>query len=254
MRRWHSMIAMAGCLAGLAQMAAAQELELKNDGLIDGATAAIQLGFVNGEIGAATFIVDPSLYPLKILRVQFFWKSFFGGAPLSVQDAILIYEGPRSDLRLIFESDPPQLTDGFLNEFDLAPENLVIESPPPSNAFTVGLRFSDAPAGDPTKPSLVSDIDGCQPGLNPLFAIPGGWTDLCAFGASGDFVIRVIVEPQTGGCYADCDGSGALDFFDFLCFQNAFAAGEPYADCDDSGSLDFFDFLCFQNEFAAGCP
>ena len=27
-----------------------------------------------------------------------------------------------------------------------------------------------------------------------------------------------------------------------------------YADCDLSGSLDFFDFLCFQNEFAAGCP
>ncbi|MFG0284974.1 MAG: GC-type dockerin domain-anchored protein [Phycisphaerales bacterium JB039] len=55
-------------------------------------------------------------------------------------------------------------------------------------------------------------------------------------------------------CYPDCDGSGSLDFFDFLCFQNAFAAGEPYADCDGSGSLDFFDFLCFQNEFAAGCP
>ena len=60
--------------------------------------------------------------------------------------------------------------------------------------------------------------------------------------------------PPEAGCYADCDGSGALDFFDFLCFQNAFAGGEPYADCDGSGSLDFFDFLCFQNEFAAGCP
>jgi hypothetical protein len=59
---------------------------------------------------------------------------------------------------------------------------------------------------------------------------------------------------RDGSCYADCDGSGDLDFFDFLCFQNAFAAGDPYADCDDSGSLDFFDFLCFQNEFAAGCP
>ena len=56
------------------------------------------------------------------------------------------------------------------------------------------------------------------------------------------------------GCYADCDESGALDFFDFLCFQNAFAAGEAYADCDGSGGLDFFDFLCFQDEFAAGCP
>ncbi|MFG0285640.1 MAG: hypothetical protein ACF8R7_14575 [Phycisphaerales bacterium JB039] len=55
-------------------------------------------------------------------------------------------------------------------------------------------------------------------------------------------------------CYPDCDGSGSLDFFDFLCFQNAFATGDPYADCDGSGALDFFDFLCFQNEFAAGCP
>jgi hypothetical protein len=55
-------------------------------------------------------------------------------------------------------------------------------------------------------------------------------------------------------CYADCDGSGSLDFFDFLCFQNAFAAGSSAADCDFSGQLDFFDFLCFQNAFAAGCP
>jgi hypothetical protein len=54
-------------------------------------------------------------------------------------------------------------------------------------------------------------------------------------------------------CYADCDESGSLDFFDFLCFQNAFAARDPYADCDGSGSHDFFDFLCFQNAFAAGC-
>jgi len=56
------------------------------------------------------------------------------------------------------------------------------------------------------------------------------------------------------GCYADCDESGQLDFFDFLCFQDAFAAGERYADCDESGGLDFFDFLCFQNAFAAACP
>jgi hypothetical protein len=53
---------------------------------------------------------------------------------------------------------------------------------------------------------------------------------------------------------ADCDGSGSLDFFDFLCFQDLFAAGDPEADCDGSGSLDFFDFLCFQDLFAAGCP
>ncbi|MFG0284183.1 MAG: GC-type dockerin domain-anchored protein [Phycisphaerales bacterium JB039] len=45
-----------------------------------------------------------------------------------------------------------------------------------------------------------------------------------------------------------------MTFFDFLCFQNLFAAGDPGADCDGDGSLTFFDFLCFQNAFAAGCP
>ena len=61
----------------------------------------------------------------------------------------------------------------------------------------------------------------------------------------------VVLTPVL--CYADCDGSGSLDFFDFLCFQNEFAAGATFADCDESGELDFFDFLCFQNEFSAGC-
>jgi len=61
-----------------------------------------------------------------------------------------------------------------------------------------------------------------------------------------EFVVRCA-------CYADCDASNELDFFDFLCFQNQFAAADPAADCDESGELDFFDFLCFQNEFAAGC-
>jgi hypothetical protein len=60
--------------------------------------------------------------------------------------------------------------------------------------------------------------------------------------------------PALGVCYADCDDSGSADLFDFLCFQNAFAAGSPLADCDESGALDLFDFLCFQNAFDAGCP
>ena len=54
-------------------------------------------------------------------------------------------------------------------------------------------------------------------------------------------------------CYADCDANGVLDFFDFLCFQNDFGAGDAGADCDGNGVLDFFDFLCFQNAFATGC-
>jgi len=53
--------------------------------------------------------------------------------------------------------------------------------------------------------------------------------------------------------YADCDFSGALDLFDFLCFTNAFNASEEYADCDGDKSFSLFDFLCFVNEFNKGC-
>jgi len=55
------------------------------------------------------------------------------------------------------------------------------------------------------------------------------------------------------GCYADCDESGALDLFDYLCFIGQFNMGAKGGDCDGSGGLDLFDFLCFVNAFNAGC-
>jgi hypothetical protein len=65
---------------------------------------------------------------------------------------------------------------------------------------------------------------------------------------------QYIARFDCPGCPADCDRDGSLTFFDFLCFQNLFAAMEPGADCDGDTAFTFFDFLCFQNAFAAGCP
>ena len=99
--------------------------------------------------------------------------------------------------------------------------------------------------------TLVRMDDPTQVGYHPGLIGPTG-TSPCSATPS----TPVTGQPETpeAGCYADCDESGGLDFFDFLCFQNAFATGDPYADCDGTGVLDFFDFLCFQNEFAGGCP
>ena len=55
------------------------------------------------------------------------------------------------------------------------------------------------------------------------------------------------------GCAADLDGDGVLTVFDFLAFQNLFAAGDLEADFDGDGALTLFDFLAFQNAFDAGC-
>jgi hypothetical protein len=56
-----------------------------------------------------------------------------------------------------------------------------------------------------------------------------------------------------GGYSADCDVSGFLDLFDFLCFTNAFNSQQEYADCDGDGTYSLFDFLCFVNVFNVGC-
>jgi hypothetical protein len=104
----------------------------------------------------------------------------------------------------------------------------------------------------PGQPEVEVDrIELAPRGVDGAF----GGVDRLELKATGVEKLMVLdVGDLSGGCFADCDGSGALDIFDFLCFQNAFAAGEPYADCDGDGQRDIFDFLCFQNAFAAGCP
>jgi hypothetical protein len=81
-------------------------------------------------------------------------------------------------------------------------------------------------------------------------------------GDAGQYDARVIgaCGPVFGGpaalvvgCAADCDGSGDLTLFDFLCYVNLFNENDPAADCDDDGVLTLFDFLCFVNDFNTGC-
>jgi photosystem II stability/assembly factor-like uncharacterized protein len=71
---------------------------------------------------------------------------------------------------------------------------------------------------------------------------------------------RLIIGTQGRGawsvgmtCSGDCDGDGAMDLFDFLCFANLFNAQDARADLDADGQFTLFDFLVFQNLFVAGC-
>jgi hypothetical protein len=116
-------------------------------------------------------------------------------------------------------------------------------------------------ASDPSSPVIAGalDITGGEITLALTFSLH----DSAAYVVSNTidgiggiplFQLRTVDISSCADCSADCDGSGSLDFFDFLCFQNLFAAGDPQADCDGSGGLDLLDFLCFQNRFVAGCP
>src|SRR5690606_32747712 len=144
----------------------------------------------------------------------------------------------------------------------------------PQDAFVLFGR--DAAAGPGFPPAIsVAELDGTagfrltgprQAGasLAPAGDVNGDGVDDLVIGAPAEYfgylqgergrAYVIFGRRVDSPCYADCDGSGELDVFDFLCFQNLFAAGDPQADCDQSGELDIFDFLCFQNAFAAGCP
>ena len=93
--------------------------------------------------------------------------------------------------------------------------------------------------------NVLAAFDEDGPGPNPGGLYVGG-----AFYYAGEVYSKHIARwgcplPPAPPCYADCDGSGDLTFFDFLCFQNLFAALDPGADCDGDGAHTFFDFLCF---------
>jgi hypothetical protein len=108
--------------------------------------------------------------------------------------------------------------------------------------------------GAGTQVNTLAAFDEDGPGPNPGGLYVGG-----AFYYAGGVYSKHIARwgcplPPSPTCYADCDADGELAFFDFLCFQNLFAAADPGADCDSDGEFTFFDFLCFQNAFAAGCP
>ncbi|MCA9279877.1 MAG: hypothetical protein H6815_05455 [Phycisphaeraceae bacterium] len=122
-----------------------------------------------------------------------------------------------------------------------------------SNAFAIPFLF------DGTQTYLVAD----------LLPAGSGWdlsmnTSSSAMGISDDGIIvgtgvhnsntRAYAMVPTTSCYADCDGSGTLNIFDYICFGNEYASGSQYADCDGSGSLNIFDYICFGNAYAGGCP
>jgi hypothetical protein len=78
--------------------------------------------------------------------------------------------------------------------------------------------------------------------------------DIYAFRLSFAFnVIDDLAFSRGGGCFADCDGNGALNILDFVCYQGLFQSGDPAADCDGNGQLNILDFVCFQGAFVKGC-
>ncbi|MDE2699403.1 MAG: choice-of-anchor D domain-containing protein [Gemmatimonadota bacterium] len=67
--------------------------------------------------------------------------------------------------------------------------------------------------------------------------------------AKHTLTISGVVQPLSLEAKSDFDGSGMIDFTDFLLFVGAFGSAESEYDIDGSGSVDFPDFLMFVSVF-----
>ncbi|MFG0284027.1 MAG: right-handed parallel beta-helix repeat-containing protein, partial [Phycisphaerales bacterium JB039] len=93
---------------------------------------------------------------------------------------------------------------------------------PGAGDYSLGSGSPCVDAGDNTAvpTGILTDLAGLPRFVDdpaaPDTGVPGG--------AGGSAIVDMgALERQVAVCYPDCDGNGALDFFDFLCFQDAFA-------------------------------
>ena len=250
-------------------IASAADVVLKNDRLIEGGTVRPQFGFINNEIGAATYTIPRAMFPIRVKQIHIFWQSQFGFDLPSVQEGVYVWRGGMTgsntnNLILLYESDPIQMTDGGMNIIDISNDHLDIDAVGTGpQVLTFGLKFADAPGGNPLRATLVTDNNGCGctgpfatqvcgQRINPLNSSIG-WRDGCSFGLSGNFVIRAVIT-SLAACPGDFNKDGFLTFEDFDAFVSAFEAGDVTGDFNKDGFLTFEDFDVFVTEFEAGCP
>lgn len=233
--------------------------------------------FVPGEVAAVVLDAPAAHYPIEILKIGIGWGSQFGGTPQSLEQAVHIYaNGLPNPGAPQFSLLGPVLTDGAINVFDvsLVPGNKIINAGP----FAVGLEFLNQNAGNPFAASVVHDGNGCQPGANAVLAIPGGWSDACVLGVTGDWVMYVEYRQlnccppcsvncplgdATGVCGVsnnrspDLDADGAVGIVDVATFA-LFYPPNPYSMCVDfdcNGIIDLTDLSVFAQHYShVGVP
>ncbi len=178
--------------------AAAAEVVVQNDTVaVPGAGTPLPQFLQNER--AAAWLTAPVTG--DIVGVQILWDSLFGGNPPSQELGIDLFAGgvfpsPGAPLATVVA---PVLSDLTVNEFRHLdpPTNLVPLQVPVTagQVFVVSLEFLNQSSGNPTASGVEFDGDGCQVNRNSVFTIPGGWTDACAAGVTGDFAIRAIIRP-----------------------------------------------------------
>jgi len=182
----------------------------QNDSLPPGGgTVACQAGFAVNEIGAAVYTVPPADGKVLLLQAQF-WACDGSGIGLAqarpVQVNVYPAGGPNPGAP-VYVSPTLSAVPGFLNLWPLTEQNLSFGT---GDKFTLGVKLLNGGLLQ-NFTTLATDADGCQAGKSLIFAIPGGWTDACTLGVSGDMFVRVRVLTEGPVAYgAGTPGAGGV--------------------------------------------
>lgn len=220
-----------------------------------GSTTVSCTCFLQGEEAGAVLDAPAGDYPIQIVRVGIGWYSQFGGAPNSLEQAIHIYgAGLPNPGAPVFSLAGPTLIDGQINVFDVTSQNVILNGGP----FTVTLEFANTNSGNMFAASVADDGNGCQLGKNVVFVLPGGWSDACPLGVSGDWIFyvdyRTNLNCATGdtNCDGDVNGKDIDGFVKALLDSNCLI---PSADVDGNGSVEMADVGPFVQCLLDGaCP
>jgi len=175
----------------------AAEVVVKNDSTLAGGPSTVANFFLPGESTASWLTATCNG---DVVAMQVYWASQFGGTPAQLEQALTLFAAgtfptPGAALATI---PGPTLSDGVVNEFRFLdpPTNAVPLQVPVTSGqtFVVSLKFLNQSSGNPFAPSVTFDQDGCQAGANAVDASPGGWSDACVLGVTGDWVIRAVVD------------------------------------------------------------
>ena len=199
--------ALFGCALALSLPSSASAETYQNDGFVDNTAVGFQAGFAVGEIAAACFTPPESDYPIRLRAIQLLYGGDRAGA--TIFNTMKVWgsggAGQAPGDILVSEPDVELISSTTeLNEFDLTSYDITVTGP-----FCVGVEF----ANNGGLPSVARDDDGTiNAGNNWIFAVdplsgdPLGWFQSDFFGLTGDWIIRAIGDPGSGGGGSDAGG------------------------------------------------
>jgi hypothetical protein len=250
----------------LCASAGATDITLQNDNIAESGTAtvSVQGGLVPGEIATAVLSTQAANYPITLKTIKVFVAKQSASAPNSMTVQLYVWNQGAPTVgattpnpgTALYASPQLSFSAGAFNAWDVSASNLVLSGPCLVGCKVVSTGHIGVPPFDTYQPNNTTDKNGCQNGKDYIWAKSGAtfsWANLCAFGATGDWVIHVDATiSQNLGQFTNLGGDLAGNFTPTMTGSGSLADGGAFS-IDITGlppSQTGFLFLGFASLFA----